>query len=100
MQRHILGICALFLLAGAVYFRIRPPESDFTVTFYAACTRVGTLCAALWLAYRDLERLPRWIGSVILVAAITIAYRPRLAVIAIPLVIALTVLGWKKNKRS
>lgn len=100
MRRHILGICALLLLAGAVYFRIQPPESDVGVGLHSACMRVGALCAVLWLAYRDLVRLPPWIGSVILVAAIFVAVRPKLAVIAVPLVISLMILGSKKKPNT
>lgn len=97
MRRHILGICALLLLAGAVYYRIWPPGSDVAVGLHAGCTRVGALCAVIWLAYRDLERLPSWIGSVVLVAAVFVAIKPKLAIIAVPMVIALMILGRKKN---
>jgi len=99
MQRHILGICAVVLLIGAVAFRIWPPQSAGTEGLHAACTRVGALCAVLWLAYRDLVRLPSWIGSVISVAAVFVAIKPKLAIIAIPLVIALMILGRKKKPR-
>jgi hypothetical protein len=98
MQRHILGICALVLLAAAVAFRIWPPGSEGSENLLnAACTRVGALCAVLWLAYRDLERLPPWIGSVVPVAGVLVALRPKWAIIAIPLVIALMILGRKKK---
>ncbi len=97
MRRNILGICAILLLAGAVYFLIWPPSSDEGVMFHSACTRVGSVCAVIWLAYRDLERLPTWIGSVVLVAAIAVAIRPRLAIVAIPAVISLMILGRKKK---
>ena len=102
MRRHILGISAIILLAGAVAFLIWPPESAGSQSLHAACTRVGALCAVLWLAYRELERLPSWIGTVIPVVTILVALRPRWAIIAIPLVIALMVLGRKKkpNPRS
>jgi len=102
MRRHILGISAIILLTGAVAFLIWPPETAGAQSLHSACTRVGSICAVIWLAYRDLERLPSWIGSVILVAAVIIAIRPRMAIIGIPVVIALMVLGRKKkpNPRS
>lgn len=97
MQRNILGICALILLAGAVYYRIWPPGSELEVGLHAACMRVGALCAVIWLAYRDLQRLPNWIGSVIFVAAVIVAIRPKMAIVAIPIVISLMILGRKKK---
>ncbi len=97
MQRHILGISALVLLAGAIGFRIWPPQSAGAEGLHAACMRVGALCAVVWLAYRDLIRLPSWIGSVLSVAAVAIAIKPRLAIIAVPLVIVLMILGRKRK---
>ncbi|MHB8901779.1 MAG: hypothetical protein ACYC6Y_23740 [Thermoguttaceae bacterium] len=98
MRRQILGICALVLLACAVAFRIWPPESDaMNSMLNGACTRVGILCLVVWLAYRDLERLPPWIGSVLLVSVAIVAIRPRWAFILIPLVVALMMLGRKKK---
>jgi hypothetical protein len=97
MRRHILGISALLLLIGAIVFRIWPPVSAGGEGLHAACTRVGALCAVLWLAYRELERLPAWLGSVIPVAAILVALRPKWAIIAIPMVFALMILGRKKK---
>ena len=97
MRRNILGICAIILLSGAVYFWIWPPSSEALTGLHAACTRVGSVCGVLWLAYPDLARLPAWIGSVLTVAALLVAYRPRWAIIAVPLVIALMVLGRKKK---
>jgi hypothetical protein len=97
MRRHGFGIFAVVLLSGAVYFQIRPPESASMEGLHAACTRVGALCAAIWLAYRELARLPSWLGSVIAVAAVLIALRPKWAIIGIPLVVALMILGRKKK---
>ncbi len=98
MRRHILGICAIILLAGALFYTIWPPDpSSNHNLLYSACTRVGSLCAVIWLAYPDVSRLPSWIGSVALVAAVFVAIRPRLAIIAVPLVITLMVLGRKKK---
>ncbi len=103
MQRHILGICALVLLAGAVAFQFWPPESNSSENMlYAACTRVGPLCVVFWIAYPDLVRLPAWLWSVLPVSVVIVALRPKWAIIIIPLVIALLFLGRKKkpNPRS
>lgn len=98
MRRPILGIFALVLLAGAIAFRIWPPEEDSTMEMLnGACTRVGTLCLVFWLAYRDLARLPPWLGSVVPVCLVLVALRPRWAIIVVPLVIALIVLGRKRS---
>ena len=100
MQRHILGFSAIILLAGAIAFIIWPPQSAGAQGVHSACNRVGALCAVLWLAYRELERLPAWILTVIPVATVLVALRPRWAFIVGPLVIALMVLGSKKKPNT
>lgn len=100
MRRHILGIIALALLLGAGVLSIWTPQAGAEETWEAvraAFTRVGALCAVIWLAYRELERLPAWLFSVIPIAGVLVAARPRWAIVIVPLIVAIMFLTPKKN---
>ncbi len=75
--------------------RIFPGEGAALKQLYAACCRLGPALVALWLAYPQLERLPGWLLQVIPLVVILGAYRPRILLVAIPIVIALVVLNRK-----
>ena len=95
MRRRLIGIIALVLLLGVPVFWIWPPQSAGLTQLEAACWRVGALMAVLWLAYREVERLPRWLVMVIPILLAAVAWRPKLFLVALPLVIALVVLSIK-----
>ncbi|MGI6415993.1 MAG: hypothetical protein ACOX1P_10010 [Thermoguttaceae bacterium] len=100
MRRHILGIIALVLLGGAVILSIWPPQSNAAETWQAiraAFIRTGVLASVIWLAYRELERLPRWLFTVIPIAGLLVAARPRWAIVLVPLVLAIMFLTPKKK---
>lgn len=100
MRRHTLGIITIALLAGAVILSVCPPQSTSKETWEAiraAFIRVGALCAVIWLAYRELERLPGWLFSVIPIAGVLVAARPRWAIVIVPLVLAIMFLTPKKK---
>ncbi len=100
MRRHILGIIALVLLGGAVILSIWPPQSNAAETWQAvraAFIRTGVLASVIWLAYRELERLPRWLFTVIPIAGLLVAARPRWAIVLVPLALAIMFLTPKKK---
>lgn len=100
MRRHILGIIALVLLGGAVILSIWPPQSNAAETWQAvraAFIRTGALASVIWLAYRELERLPRWLFTVIPIAGLLVAARPRWAIVLVPLALAIMFLTPKKK---
>ena len=92
MHRPTIGIIALVLLASAVLLWLRPLDWGGQQALLAACVRLGAVMSALWLAHPQVSRLPGWIVPTVLVAAIVVAIRPKLIVIAVPLIIALCVL--------
>ena len=92
MRRHAIGIIGLLLLIGAVVFWIWPPEGAWSQQAKAACWRLGPVMVVLWLAYTDVKRLPPWILGTFPVLLVVLVVRPRLLVIAIPLVVALAIL--------
>ena len=95
MQRHAIGIIAIVLLLGSVglfiWQRVEPSE-DWRYALMGATNRVGILMAVIWLAYRELKRLPPWMWGTLPVLLAILAVRPRYLVIAVPIVIALAIL--------
>ncbi len=95
MRRHLIGIISLVLFVGAmVSMHYDTPQ------FTSACSRVGALMAVLWLAYKELQRLPERIWRPLLLAALVLAIRPKLILWAIPLIIILAILKPRFGRRS
>lgn len=100
MRRQIIGIIALLLLFGGVYYWIRPPGSEWGHQFEAACWRLGPLLIMLWIAYPELHHMPRWLWTLVAVLAIILARWPKAFFLAVPLVIALAVLKPRIGRRE
>ncbi|MFW6124730.1 MAG: hypothetical protein ACOC46_01170 [Pirellulales bacterium] len=93
MRRHVLGIIGLLLLAGAVYFRLRPlADERWQVWILSAATRLGPVLVILWFAYEDLRRMPGWLLPVVLLTLVVLAIRPKLLLLTVPVLAALAVL--------
>ena len=99
MRRIAVGIIAIVLFVGAVYFRVYPPEGAFWTQLEAACWRVGALMAVIWLAYPEVVRLPGWLLGMLPILGIVLALRPRYLLIAVPVVIAIAILKPRVRRR-
>lgn len=99
MRRHLLGILALILLAGFVYFQIWPPTMPWQTGVASGCSRGGLLAGVLWIAFREFDQIPPWLVGLLLTAAVVIIIQPRLALLAIPLIIALAILRPRFGRR-
>ncbi len=99
MRRILVGIIAILLLVGAVYFHLFPPAGAFWTQLEAACWRVGALMAVIWLAYPEVARLPGWLVGTVPVLAVILAFRPKLFLVAVPVVIALAILKPKPPRK-
>lgn len=92
MRRHLIGVIALLLAAGAVFFWVWPPAGSASQQFEAACWRVGALMAVLWLAYDELHRVPAWLWPGLLTLAVVLAIRRQWLLLFIPIIVALAIL--------
>ncbi|OHB71269.1 MAG: hypothetical protein A2V70_08990 [Planctomycetes bacterium RBG_13_63_9] len=99
MRHHAIGIIALLLLCGAVYFWIWPPEGVGR-QLEAACWRGGALAIVLWLAFADVQRMPPWLFGLFLAMVVIVALKPRTAMLAVPVIIALAVLRPRFGRRQ
>ncbi len=101
MRRTALGILALTLVTGAVYFSFWPPEGQhWRAWLLPACVRMGALSAALWMAWDDLQRLPKWMLSTTLIALVVVALKPKLFLFIVPLVVVLAVIQPRFGRRT
>jgi len=99
MRRHTIGAVAIALLLAVGGFQIWPPASAMQQELYAACLRMGLLMALWWLAYPQTVRLPMWIWVVIPASVVVVAWRPKLIVWVIPVVVAIAILWPRAKKR-
>jgi len=97
VRRHAIGIIALILLLAAAALWIWPVEADWHEPLKAACSRLGPCMAVLWIAYPDVKRLPVWLVPTIPLLLAILAWKPRLLLVALPIVIALAVLRPKAS---
>ena len=97
MHRPTIAALAILLLSGGVYLSLTGDDDAFTLGLNAACWRVGGLLVALWIAHPQLARWPAWLYVLFLIAALTIAMRPRLAIVVVPLI---AIAMWVRPKRS
>jgi hypothetical protein len=98
-KRHLIGLFAVVFCSIALYFYISPPEHPFLVNLHAASARVGIFCIALWLAWKELLRLPPWIFKLIPILVVLLAWKPKLFLLAIPIVLAILILRPKNRKK-
>lgn len=102
MRRTAVGIIAAALLIAALVLQFWPAGEngdDMRVAIKAACVRVGALMGAWWLAYREVERLPRWVLAIIPALILILAIRPRLVLFAIPVIVLLLILKPRSKPR-
>lgn len=92
MRRHAIGIIAIVLLLGAAALWTWPLDVGWHEPLKAACSRLGPFMAALWLAYREVERLPRWLLATIPLLVLVLVLKPKWFFIALPIVIVMVIL--------
>ncbi|MGQ9605579.1 MAG: hypothetical protein ACUVTW_05220 [Thermogutta sp.] len=86
-QRHLIGALGLVLIGSAIRYLVVPPSNEFHLMFETACRRMGILCVLLWLAYPELKRLPSWLALAVPFVTAVVAFRPRYALVLVPLVL-------------
>ena len=99
MHRPTVGLIAFACLATTVWLRFFPLQWEGNDGLLGATMRIGLVMAALWLALPQLQRWPGWLIQVIGVSAVIIAIRPKVALVAIPVLLAYLFLR-PKNKSN
>lgn len=98
MQRlAILVIALVLLVAGAGLFFWG--GSGQAVPWAAACLRVGLVMAVTCLAYPQLSRLPVWFFGLLLACVVAVAFKPKLILAAVVVLVAAAILRPRKPAR-
>jgi len=101
MRRHAVGLIALVLLLVGSGLWLWSPDSEGACQMaLLACLKMGGLMIILWIAYRDVERLPAWLLATFPLLLGILAIRPRWFLFFLPLVIALAILRPRVGPRQ
>ena len=84
VRRHILGLIALALLGLGTITSLIPSLADYQVLALGGL-RVGIVLGVLWLAWPDLDRLPRWAWIALAVGLVAVIYARSILIFAAPL---------------
>ena len=84
MRRHVTGIVAFLLLSLGAYFLIWPPSAGQGQLLSGACIRLGMVLFAIWLAYPQVQKIPRWMYGLVLLAAAVVLVFPKAIIYIIP----------------
>ncbi|MGO9108171.1 MAG: hypothetical protein ACLP9L_02960 [Thermoguttaceae bacterium] len=87
MRRHLLGLIALTSLVSAAVLYGSPYQTAGTIGL-----RIGLVLGALWLAWPDLHRLPRWVWYVLPIGFVVFTYARTYLVFLIPVFAVATIL--------
>ncbi len=100
MQRTILGVLAVVFLAagGVMYFA--GYEEGMAEQWQAMLLRMGTLAAAVWVAWPELRRMKPWLAVLFLGALVGLVYFRKLLLPILILLAALVVLRPRGSRRD
>jgi hypothetical protein len=80
MRRTILGVVAIvFLAAGGIVF-LSGYDEGMAEQWQAMFLRMGTLAAAVWIAWPELGRMKPWLATLLVGALVAVVYFRRLIV--------------------
>jgi hypothetical protein len=98
MRRTVLGILAVICLVGGVALLWFGPADETYLMFGSSGLRIGLVLGAFWLAYPQLSYVPWWFVQALLVGAVVVAVRPRMALIVLPLLLTIWLIRPRKRK--
>lgn len=94
------GIAVVLLVSGFVSLQFPQLIGASADTVSAGCIRIGAIMGALWLAYRDLDRIPSWLWTGLVVVLAIVALRPRAAIVILPVLMAVWMIMPKRRKQT
>lgn len=97
MRRVILGILAVVFVAGGASLYFFDQAEETMPGASGVLLRVGAVLGAFWLAYPQLSSIPWWFVQAALVAALLVAFRPKAALVVLPILAVLWIIRPKKR---
>ena len=94
------GIALVLLVSGFASLQFPHLIGASADTVSAGCIRIGAIMAALWLAYRDLHRVPSWLWTGLVVVLAIVALRPRAALVILPMLLVIWMVMPKRPQQS
>jgi hypothetical protein len=93
MQRHLVGVLALILVAVGLAALWDADNEALRQNLGAGCLRVGAVLAVLWLALPDVVRPgSRWVVLGLVIAVFFLTRYPKLIVLVLAFLAALALL--------
>ena len=83
LRRHLMGVAGLLLLGSGICFWIWPVEGASATFWQGSSIKSGLVLLATWLAFPQLERLPGWVVTSVVVFALAVAVRPRVVLVLV-----------------
>jgi hypothetical protein len=96
MHRPTVGFIAIALAIGGLVLRAYFPDDAYVRD---ACWRPGLVMGLLWLALPQLVQLPRWMMISLLVSGLLVMWRPRVVLLALPLLAVMWFLRPRRSRR-
>lgn len=100
MHRPSIGIIALTLIGLAIWCTFTPWAPSRSEAWQAAFWRMGAVMAMLWLAHPQLKRLPGWLLLPIVGSVLLAAWRPRLVLVGLIVLIAAAALKPRQRRST
>ncbi len=87
MRRNLLGLIALGFLGIAAITCLTPGLAEYQPAGLMGL-RMGLVLAALWLAWPDLHRLPRWTWFAVAIVVVIVVFARGILLFTFPLLAA------------
>ena len=92
MRRTVLGVLAVIFLSAGGLMYLAGYEEGMVDQWQAMLVRMGTLAAAVWVAWPELGRMRPWMAMLLLGALVALVYFRRLLVPTLVVLAALAIL--------
>jgi hypothetical protein len=89
VRRNLLGVIALGMLGLAAIAGFYPPLAEYQAAG-KIMLRIGILLVVFWLAWPDIDRLPRWFWFALPIILVMMIYARGALIYAAPLLAAAT----------
>jgi hypothetical protein len=98
MRRSILGFVAVVFLAAGGIIYLTGYDEGMAEQWQAMFLRMGTLAAAVWVAWPELGRMKPWLAMLLVGALVALVYFRRLIVPTLILLAAFAILRPRSRK--
>jgi hypothetical protein len=99
MRRTLLGVLAVVFLAAGGIMYFTGYDEGMADQWQAMFLRMGTLAAAVWVAWPELGRMKPWLAMLLVGALVALVYFRRLLVPTLIVLAALAILRPRSQRR-